>query len=51
MRTHPTDDAVKAAFDRFHKSTSPKPAADSQLRRDLSAAGIRQEFKDEENER
>lgn len=51
MRRTARDTAVKAAFDRHHKSSAPKPDADRQLRRDLKAAGVTPEFKDEENER
>lgn len=48
MRHTARDAAVKAAFDRHHKSTDPKPAADVKLRRDLKAAGVAPEFKDED---
>jgi hypothetical protein len=47
MRSQPTDDAVRAAFDRFHRSTDPKPAADHQLRQDMADASRRPEFEEE----
>lgn len=47
MRRHPNDDTVRAAFDRFHRSTDPKPVADVQLRNELRRAGVKPEFEGE----
>lgn len=47
MRRTARDDAVRAAFDRFHRSTKPRPDADKQIRRDLTSAGVKPEFEEE----